>query len=52
MKIEFKWESMGDSTWRAKVIGGWIVAHIIEGDKEFTNSMVFIPDPKHEWEIQ
>ena len=45
--MKFEWEELTDTTWRAKVIGGWIVR---------TTScsgiaMVFIPDPKHSWEI-
>lgn len=48
-------------TFRVKVIGGWIVRHQMlidaERDKEHDgwtnchNSMVFVPDPNHEWEV-
>ena len=49
-------------TYRAKVFGGWIVRNIIllnkttddlvDRDWEQANiSMVFVSDPKHEWEI-
>lgn len=46
---------------RAKVIGGWIVRSLSlfgdeDSDSEFwqnsSESMVFIPDPKHEWVIE
>lgn len=44
-KIKFEWELIPptEATYRAKVIGGWIVYHF--------ESMVFIPDPEHNWEI-
>ena len=47
MKIEFKWENIGsfeDSTWRAKVIGGWLILR--------EDHICFIPDEKHLWEIK
>ena len=56
MKIEFKWQLIhGDNctyTHRAKVIGGWIINQsTIGGYVALSESMVFIPDPNHEWEI-
>jgi len=52
IKERFEWEllkrinSPYASTYRAKVPGGWIVLHWSE-----TKSMVFIPDPNHEWKV-
>jgi len=43
MKIQFKWESIGVSAHRAKVIGGWVVAD--------DHGMCFVPNPTHKWEI-
>lgn len=48
MKIKFEWKRIGDMTYRAKVIGGWIVEHI-DCDRP---TLVFIPDSNHEWEIE
>lgn len=45
-KIKFQWERIDQQTERAKVIGGWIVWSFGSGDN---GSMVFVPDPKHEW---
>lgn len=43
---------------RAKVFGGWIVKSLIfhlnrspNGVENSSQSMVFIPDPNHEWRI-
>lgn len=53
-----------EETSRAKVFGGWIVTHITgcdhvnekdKDDKAWTErrtSLVFVPDPNHEWEIE
>lgn len=63
LKMKFEWEkicSHGDmATMRARVFGGWIVrtvcwtkewtANVMRGVAE---SSVFVPDPKHEWEIE
>ena len=49
MKIEFKWEPIGQSdTWRAKVFGGWV---LLRSDTD-GDCMIFIPDPNHEWQIE
>ena len=53
--MKFLWEALWDNrhnsaTHRAKVIGGWIV-HSVVGNSEIGTSMVFVPDPNHEWEI-
>ncbi len=40
-------------TWRAKVIGGWLVrTECWDKDMGQSESMVFLPDLKHEWEIK
>jgi hypothetical protein len=40
---------------RARVFGGWLVTHnkiiILNGLHHITDSMSFVPDPEHEWEI-
>ncbi len=54
MKIPFKWEAIEETTARAKVIGGWILRSrdVDECNSAYTVlSMVFVPDPKHEWEV-
>lgn len=58
-KIEWQWEQIDASSYRAKVIGGWILLHtnhttITDGKKRDmvqTESMVFIADRDHEWHI-
>jgi hypothetical protein len=55
-------ESGCDVTIRSKVMGGWLVRSIADkalcvsktGDISIANSqsMVFVPDPNHEWEIE
>lgn len=56
--MKFEWEQLGETTTkRAKVIGGWLVSNtpryshdvILEDAVPFATSMVFVPDPKHEW---
>lgn len=47
MKIE--WELIGKNTYRAKVIGGWVLNHFGEVYESAAESMVFIPDPGHIW---
>jgi hypothetical protein len=44
MQIKFKWERLDGDTFRAKVIGGWIVQSMDTG------AMVFLSDPEHLWE--
>lgn len=59
MVIEFKWQQItkndDNATLRAKVIGGWVICKIntaygLDNSKSISNSLVFIPDDKHEWE--
>lgn len=49
---KFRWENIELDTWRARVIGGWIVksSHTL-GDERVSSSMVFTPDPSWGWEI-
>ena len=65
MSIKLEWEDMesnfGDVQ-RAKVFGGWLVKSVqdvfisLHEDQrpqtgyEWREAMVFVPDPKHEWE--
>lgn len=54
----------GTNTHRAKTIGGWIVSvetytnGVTDGlgrlvvPRNITQSMTFIPDPNHEWEVE
>lgn len=53
MKMKFEWEIIWrirdvENTDRAKVICGWI----IRNQNEYGDSMVFVPDPEHKWEIE
>lgn len=53
--MKFKWERLVDGTVRAKVIGGWVLCtsgFCSEAADEVSSSMVFIPDPNHDWEIK
>lgn len=50
MKIPFEWEPIAHLTDRARVIGGWVLLSSCEVNQ--SESMVFIPDPDHEWEIE
>jgi hypothetical protein len=58
MEIPFFWrqidwiERCQIRTWRAKVIGGWVLrCESWSIEPGLSESMVFIPDPNHEWEI-
>lgn len=57
--MKFEWETIkydrdSAGTYRAKVIGGWLVksrtGHFAASPRSET--MVFIPDAKHEWTIE
>jgi len=75
MIIKFEWEEIwnnqephaeeyDEATYRAQVIGGWLVRHLNACDHfsekgnndqywmERRSSMVFIPDPEHRWEVE
>ena len=66
-KIKFEWECLSNKyifnidgkelkTSRAKVIGGWLILHLqmqlVNGQIVKSESMTFIPDKNHEWEIK
>lgn len=54
------WEKIDDGTSRMKVPTGWIVRNFYKatvttpynGAVSITSSMVFVPDPKHDWKLQ
>lgn len=59
-KIEWQWEildnhddGVGNSstTSRCKVIGGWLTHHAFMKKNAMSESMTFVPDRDHEWEI-
>lgn len=58
-KMEWQWEMIEElndgmlQTYRAKVIGGWVLKSITQNLKVklMTESMVFIADRDHEWTI-
>jgi hypothetical protein len=45
-----KWEVIAEYTERLPVYGGWIVQTFVYGRYK-SQSMVFVPDPEHRWEI-
>lgn len=63
--MKFEWEKIGggeefsSSTYRIKVFGGWLVNNLTTIETHYkdgrqltvTESMVFVPDPEHKWEI-
>lgn len=57
--MEWEWENLDEATYRAKVIGGWMLLHtkhttFLGGKKKDmiqSESMVFLPDRDHEWTI-
>ncbi len=56
MPIKFEWELICEAhkndTARAKVFGGWIVRSLTYPDDRVSESMVFVSDPNHEWEVE
>jgi hypothetical protein len=52
-QLEHKWEQMDVSTWRAKVLGGWIVKTLDFDSKLklLSTSLVFLQDRDHEWHV-
>ena len=61
-KIEFQWERLDvkeekdiywNATYRAKVIGGWLVRSfdLTYKTKSTSESMVFVEDKYHEWHV-
>jgi hypothetical protein len=56
VKIPFEWEIIKQNTnstiARAKTYGGWVINSLTESpSKEVSESMVFIPDSNHQWEV-
>ena len=55
MKIKFKWEKIVSGSLnevrRAKVFRGWIVHSYDSASEGLSESMIFVLDPNHEWEI-
>ncbi len=50
---EVKWEMIKSDFRRYKCFGGWIVnSYTVSEDCGCCESMCFVPDPKHEWEIR
>ena len=58
MSYQFEWETIAyaegfSNTCRAKVFRGWLVRNqTFDSDAEIfaqSESMVFIPDPSHQW---
>ena len=50
-RIEWEWERLDETTWRAKVIGGWLVKNEFAFGKAPATSMQLVPDRDHEWNI-
>lgn len=56
--IPFKWEQIVQSadnlssTYRAKVLGGWIINNYTYTHEGVCEAMVFISDPNHDWEVK
>jgi len=68
--MNFEWEEIHnnedfpdcdffETTFRAEVIGGWLIRHQTEssykvghGYQRLANTMVFIRDPNHEWGLE
>lgn len=54
-KIEWKWEKLDETTYRVKVIGGWLIGFYPNVEKSNKNysitNVIFILDRDHEWEI-
>jgi hypothetical protein len=58
--MKFEWKTIfseagagcSSRTIRAKVHGGWIVITTSHMDFRIVQSSVFVPDPKHDWEVE
>ena len=56
---KFKWVNIARDTWRAQVVGGWVVKCVDIKNIHYPNtvqisissSMQFISDPEHSWEV-
>lgn len=47
-----KFEIVSGSCHRLKIFGGWIVETMVDGEREWSISTIFIPDPNHEWKLE
>jgi hypothetical protein len=50
-KYEFKWEEISEETYRARIMGGWLILHKSSNNKGVSESLTFCPDRHHEWII-
>ena len=50
-KIDWNWERLDNSTWRAKILGGWLVKSEFTNNKSASVSIAFVPDRDHGWMI-
>jgi hypothetical protein len=54
--MKFEWEKIYekdfDTTWRAKLIGGWLVKTVIRTSETYSTTMVFIDDRHHRWSTE
>lgn len=48
----FTWETVENDTSRGEVAGGWLVRVRWATFRSDAESMVFVPDPDHEWRIE
>ena len=63
-QIGLEWERIGQSEFRAKVFGGWLIKtyeevmhHLpdrggLENGWDWRPALAFVPDPGHEWDIE
>lgn len=53
---KFEWEMIFKSDWaktkRLKVPGGWIILHEAWDSNCQSESMVFVPEPEHRWQVE
>lgn len=54
--MKFEWEKIYekdfDTTWRSKVIGGWLVKNVFRTSHTHNLTMVFIDDKTHRWSTE
>ena len=48
-KYSSKWEQIDGDTQRLKTPQGWLVCFDWEGNKGYSCSLCFVPDPEHKW---
>ncbi len=56
MKYPREWETINDDEAagcaRLKVYGGWLVVAWVNSENELPENLVFVPDSKHQWELE